>query len=145
MVKSNYAICRGGQRRWEQQTCDEKTANRTLLIKENIEGNAIDQKQMIGKNIISVWNFTEFLNFCYWHTRSSFSNKTWIPEKKTYQVIPVGSTPLNSDKYIITFCNSHTHSTLKLLQILKTPSWPLLSPSSWSFFFAFFFFFSSNL
>lgn len=127
MVNSNYAICKGGQRRWEQQICDEKIANRTLLIKENIEGNAIDQKQLIGQNIISVWNFTEFLNFCYWHTRSCFSNKTWIPEKKkTYQIIPVGSTPLNTAKYIMTFCNSHTHSTL---QHLHTQFWKIIYAS----------------
>lgn len=84
-AERDYAICKGGQRKCEHQIHDEKMASGTLSIKENIAGNAIDQRMLIGQNqnTPSDWNFTEFLIRCYQHTQNSFSGKTRILDKHT--------------------------------------------------------------
>lgn len=74
-AESNYTICKGGQRRWEQQIHDEKMESGTLSIKENVAGNAIDQRMLIEQNTPSNWNFTEFLIRCYQYTWNYFSSK----------------------------------------------------------------------
>lgn len=84
-AERDYAICKGGQRKCEHQIHDEKMASGTLSIKENIAGNAIDQRMLIGQNqnTPSDWNFTEFLITCYQYTQNSFSSKTRILDKHT--------------------------------------------------------------
>lgn len=69
-------------------------ASGTLSMKENIAGNAIDQRIQIGQNTPSNWNFTEFLIFISIHKILYSARQEFF--KNIHQVAPVYMTWLSS-------------------------------------------------
>lgn len=87
---------------------DENMASRTLLIKENIAGHAIDWRMLIWQNNPSNWSFTEFLIRCYQYTQNSPSSKTRMLEKHASGDI--------CGQYISKYCSNSSQKSYDLLQ-----------------------------